>query len=99
MLANNKLTEAYFPNTASGRIRAIFTRYAVDVPGAAAFSHDVGQPVPLPDRKPVDPSGLTVRAAGTTLRLRLQGDKSNLSHVYFVMGSKGGVPCQKSRGK
>jgi hypothetical protein len=81
----------YFPNMASGRIRAIFTHYETDVPGAATFSLDTGQPVPLPDGKTVDTSGLTVRATGTTLRLRLQGDKANLRNVYLVMGYKGGV--------
>ena len=81
----------YFPNMASGRIRAIFTRYETDVPGTAAFSLDMGQPVPLPDGKTVDTSGLTVRATGTTLRLRLQGDKANLRNVYLVVGYKGGV--------
>jgi hypothetical protein len=85
------LTPAYFPNMVSGRIRAIFTRYETDTPGAALFSIDLGQPLSLPDGKTVDTSGLTIRAAGTTLRLTLTGDKTGLRNVYLVMGYKGGV--------
>jgi hypothetical protein len=83
------LQTEHFPNMASGRIRAIFSRYETDVPGSATFILDAGQPVPLPDGKTVDTSGLTVRTAGTTLRLRLKGDKSTLRNVYLVMGYKG----------
>jgi hypothetical protein len=51
----------------------------------------MGQQVPLPDGKTVDTSGLTVRAAGTTLLLSVKGDRSTLKNVYLVMGYKGGV--------
>ena len=87
------LVQTLFPNMVSGAIRAIFTRYEYQSPasGAASFLIDMGQPVPLPDGKTVDTSGLTVRAAGTTLRLRLKGDRTTLKNVYLVMGYKGGV--------
>jgi hypothetical protein len=87
------LSQALFPNMVSGAIRAIFTRYEYDpqAPGGASFSVDMGQPLPLPDGKTVDTSGLTIRAAGTTLSLRLEGDKSGLRNAYLVMGYKGGV--------
>jgi hypothetical protein len=87
------LSQALFPNMVSGAIRAIFTRYEYDpqAPGGASFSVDIGQPLPLPDGKTVDTSGLTIRAAGTTLSLRLEGDKSGLRNAYLVMGYKGGV--------
>jgi hypothetical protein len=78
-----------FPNMASGRIRSIFTRYETDVPGAASFTLDMGQPLPLPDGKTVTTSGLTVRAAGTTLGLALKGDKTMLRNAYLVMGYRG----------
>jgi hypothetical protein len=80
-----------FPNMASGRIRAIFTRYETDAPGSASFILDMGQPLPLPDGKTVDAGALTIRAAGTTLRLRVKGDKSTLTNAYLVMGYKAGV--------
>jgi hypothetical protein len=80
-----------FPSMVSGRIRAIFARYETDEPGAASFSLDMDQPLPLPDGKTVDTSGLTIRAAGTTLRMILQGDKTSVRNVYLVMGYKGGV--------
>ena len=50
------------------------------------------QQLPLPDGKTVDTSGLTVRPAGTTLRLKLKGDKAQLSNAYLVLGYKAGVP-------
>jgi hypothetical protein len=78
-----------FPNMASGRIRAIFTRYETDVPNAASLILDTGQSLPLPDGKTVDTSGLTVRAAGTTLGFKLKGDKTVLRNAYLVMAYKG----------
>jgi hypothetical protein len=80
-----------FPNMASGRIRAIFTRYDTDVPGAASFVLDLGEPAPLPDGKTVDTSGLTIRAAGTTLRLEVKGDKALLRNAHLVLGYKEGA--------
>jgi hypothetical protein len=80
-----------FPGMASGGIRAIYTRYETDAPGAAAFTINLGAAVPLADGKSVDTSGLTVRAAGTTLRLTLRGDRTALMDVYLVMAYKGGV--------
>ena len=87
------LRQALFPNMVSGGIRAIFTRYEyqTQVSGAATFAIDIGQPVPLPDGKTVATSGLTVRTVGTTLRLRLQGDKSTLRNIYLVLSYKGGT--------
>jgi hypothetical protein len=87
------LRQGLFPNMVSGGIRAIFTRYEYQDPssGGASFVIDMGQQVPLPEGKTVDTSGLTVRAAGTMLSLRLKGDKSTLKNVYLVMGYKGGV--------
>jgi hypothetical protein len=87
------LRQALFPNMISGAIRAIFTRYEYDSqsPGGATFILDMGQQTPLPDGKTVDTSGLTVRAAGTTLKLKLKGDKSGLRNAYLVMGYKAGV--------
>jgi len=61
------------------------------VPSAASFNIDMGQPLPLPDGKTLDTTGLTVRAAGTTLVLRLAGDKSTLPHSYMLMGYNGRV--------
>jgi hypothetical protein len=88
------LRQSMFPNMAGGAIRAIYTRYEYDpeTPGSATFALDMGQQLALPDGKTVDTSGLTVRAAGTTLRLlRLEGDKATLKNVFLVMGYKGGV--------
>jgi hypothetical protein len=78
-----------FPNMASGRIRSIFTRYETDAPGAASFTLDLGEPLPLADGKTVATSGLTVRTAGTTLGLTLKGDKTMLKNAYLVMGYRG----------
>jgi hypothetical protein len=87
------LSQALFPNMASGAIRAIFTRYEYDpqAAGGATFGIDLGQQVPLPDGKTADTSGLTIRASGTTLHLNLKGDKTGLRYVYLVMGYKRGV--------
>ena len=87
------LSQSLFPNMLSGSIRAIFTRYeyASEAPSGAVFAIDATQPVALPDGKTVDTSGLTVRASGTTLSLKLRGDKSGLRNVYLLMGYKGGV--------
>lgn len=86
-----QLHPAQFPNMASGRIRAIYARYQTDAAGAPSFVLDLGQQLELPDGKTVDTSGLTVRAAGTTLRLKLNGDKSMLKNVYLLMSYKAGV--------
>jgi hypothetical protein len=51
----------------------------------------MGQQVALADGKSVDTSGLTVRASGTILSLKVKGDKSSLRNVYLIMGYKGGV--------
>jgi hypothetical protein len=51
----------------------------------------MGQQVALPDGKTVNTSGLSIRAAGTTLNLKLKGDKTGLKNVYLLMGYKGGV--------
>ena len=69
------------------------TRYEYDpeTPGSATFALDMGQPLALPDGKTVDTTGLTIRTAGTTLRLKLKGDRSGLKNVYLVMGYKGGL--------
>jgi hypothetical protein len=90
---NLPLRQSLFPNMVSGAIRAIFTRYeyADQAQGGASFVIDATQPVPLPDGKTVDTSGLTIRTSGTTLSLKLKGDKSSLRNVYLLMGYKGGV--------
>ena len=87
------LTQALFPNMVGGAIRAIFPRYEYDpqMPGGAYFALDMGQQVPLPDGKTADTSGLTIRTSGTTLNLKLNGDKSGLKKVYLVMSYRGGV--------
>ena len=87
------LTPANFPNMAGGAIRAIFARYEYQstAQGTASFVIDMGVQLPLPDGKTVDTSGLTVRATGTTLRLRVSGDKSSLRNAYLLMSYKGGV--------
>jgi hypothetical protein len=81
----------YFPSMASGRIRAIFTRYETATPGAASFVIDMGQQLALPNAKTVDTTGLTVRARGTALRLRVKGDKTLLGNAYLVMSYKAGA--------
>jgi len=78
----------------SGAIRAIFTRYEygdTNSSAPASFILDMGQQVPLADGKSVDTSGLTIRASGTTLSLKVKGNKSSLRNVYLIMGYKGGV--------
>jgi hypothetical protein len=87
------LTPANFPNITGGRIGAIFAHYEYQstAQDTASFVIDMGVKLPLPDGKTVDTSGLTVRAAGTTLRLQLSGDKSSLRNAYLLMSYKGGV--------
>src|SRR5215469_1300123 len=87
------LRQSMFPNMVGGAIRAIYTRYEYDpeTPGSATFALDMGQPLALPDGKTVDTTGLTIRTAGATLRLKLKGDRSGLKNVYLVMGYKGGL--------
>jgi hypothetical protein len=60
-------------------------------PAPASFILDMGQQIPLADGKSVDTGGLTIRASGTTLNLRVKGDKSSLRNVYLLMGYRGGV--------
>jgi hypothetical protein len=85
------LRPEFFPGMVSGRIRAIFSRYETETPGAASFVIDMGQQLPLPDGKTVDTSGLSVRPAGTTLRLKLKGDKTQLTNAYLVFSYKAGA--------
>jgi hypothetical protein len=88
------LSQALFPNMPSGGIRAIFTRYEYGSTNSSApafFILDMGQQITLADGRTVDTSGLTVRPSGTTLNLKLMGDKSHLSNAYLLMGYKGGV--------
>lgn len=88
------LNPSLFPNMLSGAIRGIFTRYEYGDANASArplFILDMGQQITLADGKSVDTSGLTVRAAGTTLNLKINGDKSSLTNVYLLMGYRGGV--------
>jgi hypothetical protein len=74
------LSQALFPNMLSGGIRAIFTRYEYGSTNSSAplFILDMGQQITLADGKTVDTSGLTVRPSGSTLNLKLMGDKSPL---------------------
>ena len=60
-----------------------------DVPNAASLILDTGQPLPLPDGKTVDTSGVTVRAAGATLGFKLKGDKTVLRNANPAMAYKG----------
>jgi len=88
------LSQALFPNMLSGAIRGIFTRYEYGSTNSSAppfFILDMGQQITLTDGKTVDTSGLAVRPSGTTLNLKLIGNKSHLSNAYLLMGYKGGV--------
>jgi hypothetical protein len=78
----------------SGGIRAIFTRYEYGSTNSSAppfFILDMGQQITSADGKTVDTSCLTVRPSGTTLNLKLMGDKSPLSNAYLIIGCRGGV--------
>jgi hypothetical protein len=86
-----ELSPGQFPGMASGRIATIYTRYVTTTPGAATFAVDTGNsPLDLPDGRTVSTSGLTIRAAGTTLSLTVKGDRTQLLDAYLVMSYQAG---------
>lgn len=48
-------------------------------------------PIALPDSKTMDTRGFAIRASGTTLNLKIKGDKTTLKNVYLLMSYKGGL--------
>jgi len=82
----------YFPAMANGRIGAILSHYETRGPGSATFTlENLGQRLPLPDKKTVDTSGLTIQRAGTSLRLGFKGNKAALGNVYLVLAYQAGA--------
>ena len=84
------LSPAHFPGMASGRIAALYARYEGPPSGSLSFTLAGPEPLLLPDGKTVDATGLTIRAAGTTLTLRVQGDRSALANAYLLFNYKSG---------
>jgi hypothetical protein len=82
------LKPALFPAMASGRIRAIFARYQTELPGAASFVLDLGSGLLLDDGKTVETPGLSVRASGSVLKLKVRGNKAQLSNAYLLLSYK-----------
>jgi hypothetical protein len=87
------MSQSLFPSMLSGAIPAVFTRYEYNSQsqGSAIFSLNYGVQVTLADGKTAATTGLAIRAAGTTLNLQLQGDKSTLQNVYLLMSYKAGT--------